>query len=82
MSLTVRRHRWCFDKVRSRDWYDGSPAISRWFDVYTLLVPDNEAFYIRTLRPCLEKTDDNFEKAELLNFFRQEYLHGVAHKAY
>ncbi len=80
--LTVRRYRWQFDDVNDRDWFAGSPALSRWFDVYTLLVPDNEAFYIRTLSPCLKILDSEIDKAVLLNFFRQESLHGVAHRAY
>lgn len=81
-SLVVRRHTWCFDDVHDRDWLLGSAALSRWFDVYTLLVPDNEAFYIRTLTPCLQWEDVEVKKFELLNFFRQESLHGIAHKAY
>lgn len=82
ISLVVRRYTWCFDDVHDRDWLLGSAALSRWFDVYTLLVPDNEAFYIRTLTPCLQWEDVEVEKLELLNFFRQESLHGIAHKAY
>lgn len=56
--------------------------MSRWFDVYSLLVPDNEAFFIRTLVPCVARLASELEKAEIRDFFRQEYLHGVAHKAY
>lgn len=80
--LTVRRQLWRFDDVTDRDWFCGSAALSRWFDVYTLLVPDNEAFYIRTLRQGLDDIRDADDRAELLNFFRQESLHGIAHKAY
>ena len=80
--LHVRRYRWSFEDVCDPDWFAGSPAISRWFDVYTLLVPDNEAFYIRTLTPCIESITDDAKKTELLNFFRQESLHGVAHRTY
>lgn len=78
----VRRYRWSFGDVYHRDWLAGSPAISRWFDVYSLLVPDNEAFYIRTLAPCIESVADESVKTELRNFFRQESLHGVAHRTY
>lgn len=80
--LRVRRYRWSFEDVCDRDWFARSPAISRWFDVYTLMVPDNEAFYIRTLTPCIELITDEAIRTELRNFFRQESLHGVAHRAY
>lgn len=81
-SVNIQRHRWCFDDVKDPDWLWGSAALSRWFDVYTLLVPDNEAFYIRTLRQCEEQFVVKEDKADLQNFFRQESLHGVAHRAY
>lgn len=77
-----QRYRWNFDSVTDKDWFEGSPAISRWFDVYTLLVPDNEAFFIRTLVPCVAHMGGELEKAEMREFFRQEYLHGIAHRAY
>ena len=82
IAITVRRHTWNFDRVTGPFWYSGSPAMSHWFDAYTLLVPDNEVYYIRTLRPCMDMIDDQMQKAELLEFFRQESLHGIGHKAY
>ncbi|MCC6708798.1 MAG: metal-dependent hydrolase [Gammaproteobacteria bacterium] len=82
-TVKIRRHRWCFEDVGNRDWLAGSAAVSRWFDVYTLLVPDNESFYIRTLRQCtVDAAIDEFDSAELFRFFRQESLHGIAHRAY
>lgn len=80
--MNIRRRRWCFEDVDDRDWLARSAAVSRWFDVYTLLVPDNESFYIRTLKQCPTDTLDKFDKAELFSFFRQESLHGIAHRAY
>ena len=81
-TVNIRRHKWCFGDVGNRDWLAGSAALSRWFDVYTLLVPDNESFYIRTLRQCTIDSIDQLDNAELLKFFRQESLHGIAHRAY
>ncbi len=80
--VSTERSRWNFDSVTEKDWAQKSPAISRWFDVYTLLVPDNEAFFIRTLAPCVSRMENDSEIAELRHFFRQESLHGIAHKAY
>jgi uncharacterized protein len=77
-----QHYQWNFDGVTDKHWFQGSPAISRWFDVYTLLVPDNEAFFIRTLVPCVARMGGESEKTEMRDFFRQEYLHGIAHKAY
>lgn len=82
ISFSTQRYRWNFDGVTDKDWCQKSPAISRWFDVYTLLVPDNESFFIRTLTPCLGRMDSELERAEMRHFFRQESLHGIAHKTY
>jgi uncharacterized protein len=80
--VPIVRYRWNFDSVKNKEWLNSSPAVSRWFDAYTLLVPENEAFFIRTLAPCLSRTENDSEAKELTRFFRQESLHGIAHKAY
>ena len=51
-------------------------------DVFTLVVPDNERYYIRTLRRSLDKISCAEQKAELRAFFHQESLHGSAHRSY
>ncbi len=78
----IKRRRWCLDDFEAKDWLRGSAALSRWFDVYSLLVPDNEAFFIRTLKPCTDFSKTEHEKKELLNFLQQESMHGVAHRVH
>lgn len=78
----IKRRRWHLDDFKAKDWLRGSAALSRWFDVYSLLVPDNEAFFIRTLKPYADSSKAEHEKEELLNFLRQESMHGVAHRVH
>jgi predicted metal-dependent hydrolase len=80
--ISPRRLSWDFSTTSTRHWFGGSPVLTHLLNVYTLLVPDNEAYYIRTLKPCLERLSDEGQRTDLLQFFRQESLHGLAHKAY
>lgn len=70
-----------FSNINGLDWFNGNAAISHWFDAYTLLVPENEAFYIRTLRNLVSSASPD-EKRLLRIFFGQEARHGEAHRLY
>jgi predicted metal-dependent hydrolase len=82
VSVTPRHAAWDFPADVPRCWFDGSPVRTRTLDVYTLLIPDNERYYIRRLKRSVDRIDDAAQKEELAAFFRQEALHGHAHNAY
>ncbi len=82
VKLSPRTLTWDFATNSRKYWFDGSPAISHFLNVYTLLVPDNERYYIRALVPCLKVLEDPEHRTELMQFFRQESMHGVAHQKY
>lgn len=63
-------------------WFNESPFLTHMLNVYTVLVPDNEHYYIRQLRSCLNEIDDASLRSELMRFFRQEGQHGIGHKAF
>ena len=82
MKVDIRRLKWDFSSEGNRYWFGGSPALTHLLNVYTLLVPDNEAFYIRTINQYMEAIDDETLRSQVMHFCRQESLHGVAHRAY
>ena len=51
-------------------------------NTYTLLVPDNESYYIRHLSKCIDQIADDELVERLQCFCRQEASHGKGHKAY
>ena len=65
-----------------RHWLPGQPVISAILNTYTVLVPANEAFYIRTLKHCLPHIRDDALREAGVAFIHQEAQHGVAHKRY
>lgn len=71
-----------FPNSISRYWFKDSPLLTHMLNVYTLLIPDNESYYIRQLTRCLNEIDDAHLKQQLLHFFRQEGQHGIGHKAF
>lgn len=65
-----------------RHWLPANPALSAILNVYTVIVPSNEAFYIRTLARCLPRIEDPALVAAGRAFIHQEAEHGVAHKRF
>ena len=65
-----------------RHWLPGNEFVSSLLNAYTILVPANEAFYIRTLNACLPHVRDETLLGRCQDFIRQEAQHGVAHKRY
>lgn len=65
-----------------RDWLPSSPTIAALLNTYTVLVPANEAFYMRTINACLPHIADPELRATAIAFIHQEAEHGVAHKRY
>lgn len=65
-----------------RHWLPGNEFVSSLLNAYTILVPANEAFYIRTLNACLPHVRDEALRRRCHDFIRQEAQHGVAHKRY
>ncbi len=80
--LIARRFTVAFSRDIPRDWLPGNEVVSSLLNAYTILVPANEAFYIRTLNACLSKVHDNDLRMRCQAFIRQEAQHGVAHKRY
>ena len=63
-------------------WLPGNEVVSSLLNAYTILVPANEAFYIRTLNACMPHVANDALHGRCQAFIRQEAQHGVAHKRY
>lgn len=81
-SITPRRFTTEFPPDVPRHWLPGNEVVSSLLNAYTILVPANEAFYIRTLNASLPRIADPVLRARCQAFIRQEAQHGVAHKRY
>ncbi|MGH8026086.1 MAG: metal-dependent hydrolase [Pseudoxanthomonas sp.] len=65
-----------------RHWLPGNPVISSILNAYTVLVPANEAFYIRTFKRCMPRIASHALQQVGVDFIHQEAQHGTAHKRY
>lgn len=80
-SLTIRRLTTPPTGDIARHWCRNEPAMTHLLNAYTLLVPDNEGFYIRTLNACLPQLDGEHRlQRQVHEFVRQEGQHGVGHR--
>ncbi len=81
-TITPRRFAWDLPPDIPKHWLPGNEVVSAVLNAYTILVPANEAFYIRTLKACLPRVGTGELRARCLDFMRQEAQHGVAHQRY
>lgn len=80
--LTARRFTAPLITDIPRDWLPSSPAVAAALDTYSVLVPANEASYMRTINACLPLITDPVLRKAATAFIHQEAEHGVAHKRY
>jgi len=71
-----------FDDEIPRYWCNDSAFMTHMLNTYTLLVPDNETYYIRHLSKCSNELSNQDLVDKLQAFCRQEAQHGMGHKAY
>ena len=81
-SITARRFTATLSRDIPRHWLPRNEVVSSLLNAYTILVPANEAFYIRTLNACTPRLLDEGLRQRCQAFIRQEAQHGVAHKRY
>lgn len=65
-----------------KHWLPGNEVVSSILNAYTILVPANESFYVRTLKECMPLLRDSALRARCSSFIHQEAQHGVAHTRY
>jgi uncharacterized protein len=81
MTQLVSRHFAArFDPDTPRHWLPGNEFVSSFLNAYSIMVPANEAFYIRTLLKAKPGIADASLRATIDDFIRQEAQHGSAHK--
>ena len=80
--IVARKLELDLDRPVPRHWCNDSAFMTHMLNIYTLLVPDNENYYIRQLRSCSDDISDPALAASLHVFCRQEAQHGIGHKAY
>ena len=78
--LTARRFTAPLPTNIPRDWLPSSPAVAAALDTYSVLVPANEAFYMRTINASLPLIADPALRKAATAFIHQEAEHGAAHK--
>lgn len=65
-----------------RFWFRQNAVLTNMLNTYTVLVPDNENYYMRNIRLAAEKIQSKELKQQIQNFIRQEGQHGMAHRRY
>ncbi|QSX77552.1 metal-dependent hydrolase [Agrilutibacter solisilvae] len=77
--IPARRFVADFDADTPRHWCDGDPVLTHMLNAYTLLVPGNEGYYIRTLKLRMPRIHDPAMRVMVAQFLLQEGQHGAGH---
>jgi len=78
--IQARRFLADFSEHTPRHWCGGDPVLTHILNAYTLLVPGNEGYYIRTLKRLMPKLPEPAMRAMVAQFLLQEGQHGVSHR--
>ena len=65
-----------------RHWHPGGPQSSHYFNVQSLLFPQGERFFIRSVRHFRDGIRDPALQQQVAGFIAQEAMHGREHDAY
>jgi len=77
--IPARRFVADFNAETPRHWCGGDPVLTHMLNAYTLLVPGNEGYYIRTLRRWMPRIHDPMMRLTVTQFLLQEGQHGAGH---
>jgi uncharacterized protein len=71
-----------FSKVDLGNWHGHGPHVSHYFNVQSLLFPQGERFFIRSVRHYRDQIQDPVLQEQVAGFIAQEAMHGREHEAY
>ena len=77
--LQPRRFLANYSEDTPRHWCEGNAAVTHILNTYTLLVPGNEGFFIRTLKEGLPRMQEPAMREMVMHFSHQEGQHGAGH---
>lgn len=63
-------------------WHPAGPHVSHYFNVKSLLFPEGERFFIRSVRHFRQQISDPELQQQVTGFIGQEAMHGREHEAY
>lgn len=77
--IEARRFLSNFAASTPRHWCGGNAMLTHFLNAYTLLVPGNEGYYIRTLKRVMPSLSDPAMRTMVAQFLLQEGQHGAGH---
>ncbi len=81
-SIPKRDLRFDFSRVNLAHWHPKGAQTSHYFNVQSLLFPQGERFFIRSVRHFRDRVQDPVLQGQVAGFIAQEAMHGREHEAY
>ncbi|MEM9254294.1 MAG: metal-dependent hydrolase [Pseudomonadota bacterium] len=80
--IQPRNREWDVADCLGRDWFDGHPFKTAWFNAMSITFPLGEKFFIDSVRHYADEVDDPKLRAEIRGFCGQEGFHRREHERY
>lgn len=71
-----------FSRTDLKHWHPNGPQNNHYFNVQSLLFPEGERFFIRSVRYFRDRVTDPVLQQQIAGFIGQEAMHGREHDAY
>lgn len=81
-SIPKRDMQFDFSGVNLKEWHPLGAQSSHYFNVQSLLFPQGERFFIRSVRHFRDQVRDPVLQEQVAGFIAQEAMHGREHEAY
>ena len=82
VAITPRDREHAVAEALGRDWFDGHPFKTAWFNAMSITFPQGEKFFIDSVRHYAGQIEDPKLQAEIRGFCGQEGFHRREHQRY
>lgn len=83
--VSIKPHRmgYQFDRATVPDkWYQNNAYVTTWMESLSLLFPEGEAFFVRSVRAHRDIVKDKRIQKEISGFIGQEAMHSLEHESF
>jgi len=82
IQITPRNRQYEIEDSLGRDWFDGHPFKTAWFNAMSLTFPQGEKFFIDSVRHFSDHIEDDKLNSDVRGFCGQEGFHRREHQRY
>jgi uncharacterized protein len=80
--VPIRKMNFPFDASIPRYWFDGTKVGTHVYNAFSMLLPEGERFFLRSVKRSLDAVTDEELKLQIRGFIGQEGSHAIEHERF